>query len=163
MPTKLNSISEAAAIVGIAPSTLRHWVKQFAAHMSDHATPPAGQERLLTDRDVAILQRVAELRAQHKPYADIAIELATLPPDEALTPYIDVSPQDAPLPPDVALQTVALVNTALGAFGERMSKLEAAQKENASRIWYVLAGVVIGILLTVAAIVALQAGVWFGR
>ena len=58
------NVSQAAAIVGVSPSSLRNWCKQYAAHLSPSASPPAGSERVLTPADVATLQHIKAQRDQ---------------------------------------------------------------------------------------------------
>lgn len=118
MPLAYN-VSQAAAVIGASPSTVRNWCKQYAAHLSPGASPQAGAERILTPADVATLQHIKTQRDALKDYDMIVAELATMPPGAAIEPYIDVqatpTPPEAPqlptaptMPADVlmALQTV---------------------------------------------------------
>ena len=107
MPTVYN-VSQAAAIVGVSPSSLRNWCKQYAAHLSASASPPAGSERVLSPADVATLQHIKAQRDLLKDYDQIVAELAAMPIDVAIAPYIDVQatpqPQDGAQQPQTALQ-----------------------------------------------------------
>ena len=107
MPTVYN-VSQAAAIVGVSPSSLRNWCKQYAAHLSASASPPAGSERVLSPADVATLQHIKAQRDLLKDYDQIVAELAAMPIDVAIAPYIDVQatpqPQDSAQQPQTALQ-----------------------------------------------------------
>lgn len=172
MPQEYYSTVEAQPIVGLSLSSLRNYCEQFAPLLSADANPGLGIARRLTAQDVAILQRCKELRRMGQTVEQV-IALIQAEDTTELAPYIDAAATqapttalEAPQTTDVALHTAMLVNTALAAFGERMSKIEAMQEaqkiEHANRIWWILVGVVIGVLLTIAAILSLQSGAWFG-
>ncbi|MCI0648003.1 MAG: helix-turn-helix domain-containing protein [Chloroflexi bacterium] len=59
-------IGEAAKIVGVSPTTVRVWTADFGDFFSEFATPQKGQTRAYTDRDIAILATIKELRSQQK-------------------------------------------------------------------------------------------------
>ena len=95
--------TEAASVIGISPNSLRNWCASFKDHLSEGATPAPGNDRILTDRDVSLLQRVKELRAEHRSYDYIKTELATMPVETELAPYIDLQP--VPTPQDSVQQS----------------------------------------------------------
>ena len=100
------SPAQAAAMVGVSASTIRAWCKEFSGYLSDNANPQPGTDRALLPGDVAILQRVKELREGGAGIVDI-LQALTESPTEALQPYIDsavtpppplpVTPTESPL------------------------------------------------------------------
>jgi DNA-binding transcriptional MerR regulator len=152
MPTDAYTPAAAAAIIGVSPSTLRNWAAQFSRFLSPGATPSAGADRVLTGADVAILQRVKELRERRKSYEDIASELEAMPTE--LSPYIDVQPSaeplqqpTAPLQPvtgtDTALQVLALVDSRYSEIQRQMEGLRSAQVDRLTWfVWGFLCGLI---------------------
>lgn len=149
----------AAGIVGISVSSLRNWCAQFADHLSPDAHPPTGHERKLSAQDLAILQRVKELRAQGMETAAIKGTLQT-EDTTALQPYIDVAPQP-PTAPAVSEATpqlqpaTELLQTLQTLADERYSaveqRIEAMERQQGDRLQWFIYGVVVGILLVIAA------------
>lgn len=148
--------TEAAALIQISPSSLRSWCSTFAQFLSAGANPGPGSERLLNDQDLAILQRVKELRDQHISYADITTRLQN--EDTAtLQPYIDVQPAtpvqpptEAPtgptMPADYAIQIMAGIDQRFNAL---QSRIEAQESKNASRLTHLAFGFIAGVLVCV--------------
>lgn len=159
MPTVYN-VSQAAAIVGTSPSTLRNWCKLYAAVLSASASPPAGSERILTSADVATLQHIKAQRDQLKDYDTIIAELATMPIEATATPYIDATttveapqqPPIAPQPTDILQALQIVVDSRYNALQQRIEAMEARQGDNLQ--WFML-GIIAGVILVgvVAAIV----------
>lgn len=146
--------TEAAALIQISPSSLRSWCGTFAQFLSPGANPGANVERLLNDRDIAILQRVKELRDQHISYADITARLQN-EGTEALQPYIDLQPDtptatptEAPtaLPSDLALQIMSGIDQRFNAL---QTRIEAQESKNASRLTHLAFGFIAGVLVCV--------------
>lgn len=159
--------TEAATVIGISPNSLRNWCASFKDHLSEGATPAPGTDRILTDRDIGILQRVKELRAEHRTYDYIKTELATMPPGEAIEPYIDVQatvkPVEAPQLPtaptlhaDVLMALQSLADERFSQLQQRVTDMETGQSD---RLQWFMFGIVAGILLVgvVAAIVLVGA------
>lgn len=161
----------AAGIVGISVSSLRNWCAQFADHLSPEAHPPTGQERKLSAQDLAILQRIKDLRAQGMETAAIKATLQT-EDTTALQPYIDVAPQPPTAPAVTAVAPIEQPATealqiAFTTITERIAsieqRIETRDKENASRITLFAMGVLTGVLLVVAALLLLYTGAWMAR
>lgn len=161
----------AAALVGISVSTLRNYCSQFKGLLSPEAAPPAGQERRLSDQDIAVLQRVKEMRAQGMDTANI---VATLQGEDAgaLQPYIDSTTTDLQAPPSPTepapppAQAVELYSAIVAHTTALQARLDAMQqqidsqaRQGASRVTLVALGFLAG--LTIALIII---GVlWLGR
>lgn len=169
MPTGRYNVSEAAALVGISPSSMRNWCTQFGAHLSAGASPGPGVERVLNDNDIAILQQIQQWRREHRPYEQIAGLLADLD-TEALQPYIelpateeapqeDQAPTEPPQSPTEALTLAATFVHALdnhtAPLQARIEKLETAH-ESATMIF--LFGFACGILTAAIAVLAFFIG-----
>ena len=158
MPT--HSVASAAAIIGISPSQIRNWCTQFAPSLSDGANPGPGQPRWLTSNDVAILQRVKELRAAGVDYAAIAAQLPD--PADLPAPYIDVRVETLPVAgaPNALESTIdtqkviTYVESRLDALQADLLRLQLAQetsdKKQVGQISTLGIGIVIGALLVVA-------------
>lgn len=71
------TISRIAEKLGVTPSTLRlNWTPEFADHLSEGANPPKGKTRIFSQDDLSVLETVAVLRQQDRPYDDIRSQLA---------------------------------------------------------------------------------------
>lgn len=150
----------ASTLVGVSVSSLRNYCATFKDFLSAEATPPSGVERRLSDRDVAILQRVAELRSQGMTTDDIKAALQTEDTTD-LQPYVDVAPVAPalqPVAPTESPQTgqnpieiYAATLQAIGALQARMDALQAQQDSQAQaatgRVTLFAVGVLVGLVL----------------
>lgn len=165
MPTTY-SPTAAAAIVGISVSSLRNWCAVFADHLSADAHPPPGMERKLSAQDVAILQRVRDLRGQGMTTEAIRAALQT-EDTTTLQPHIDVvAVPAAPMPteaPQVAVEALQIVV----AMNERMtaleSRLQSTETATAQRFTWFAYGVMVGVMLVAVAAGLLWLGLWLAR
>lgn len=152
------SPAAASALIGISISSLRNWCREFATQLSEGATPPTGTERKLTTQDVAILQRVKELRAQGMATEDIKATLLTEGVDSLQPPYIDsaIAPQPHTIttvkppttdPQPIDLYTAIIAHTT--ALQARMDAMQAQQDANkqdsADRVTLVAVGFLAGV------------------
>ncbi len=99
---------QAALAVGVHDNTIRGWVREYAAHLSEGANPASGQPRQLTPADVAILQAIKGWKDAGLPPEMILDRLATFPTEELQQPYIE-----AAVNPLAALQQPTSDNQAL--------------------------------------------------
>ena len=157
---------EAAAIVQISPTSLRNWCATFAAFLSPGANPEPGIERLFSDHDLAILQRVKELRAQHLTYEAITstlhsedteslqpyIELHPSTPEPETTPTPTLTPTPNALPAEYAIQIVAELNQR---FTVLHTEIETMKKDNASRFTHAAFGFIAGVFVCVFVLLVL--------
>lgn len=165
MPTAYN-VSAAAAVVGVSPSTLRNWLRQYAKHLSDGATPPPGQDRILTDADVAKLQFVKAQRDALKDYPDIAAELAAMPADTALQPYIDVTPSTPVATPTPALQQPAISADLVQALqmivarqdSDLQRQIDEIRETSIQRYQGFVLGILVGVIITAIVLALVWAG-----
>jgi DNA-binding transcriptional MerR regulator len=128
MPTDRYTVAQAAALAGVSPSSVRNWCAQFAAHLSSGASPAPGEERLLSPADVAILQQVAQWRAQRMGYDVILQQLADLSTDE-LQPYIEVAPTLEPAPLQQPTGDVTTAIQLIEAIDQRYSSLQLRMEQ----------------------------------
>jgi len=160
------SPTAAAALVGISVSSLRNWCAQFGDHLSASAHPPPGKERQLSAADVAVLQRVRDLRAQGM--TTEAIRAALQQEDlTTLQPVVDVAPtppaQAATEQPQAhaeALQIVAAMNERQQAIEQRIAAVETA---TAQRMTWFAYGVLVGVALVAVAAGLVWLGLWLAR
>ena len=154
--TYMHRPTEAAALIQISPSSLRSWCGTFAQFLSAGANPGPGSERLLNDQDIAILQRVKELRSQHLSYADVTARLQNEDTAE-LQPYIDLqpatpvqtpteTPTEANLPAEYAIQIMASLDQRFNAL---QARIDTQESKNASRLTHLVFGFIAGVLLCV--------------
>ena len=158
----------AAALVGVSVSSLRNWCRDFADNLSEGARPPTGTERKLTAQDIAILQRVKELRAQGMATGEIKTTLQVEDTTD-LQPYVDVAPitpapvattpTESPQSSELALQVVSIVNEQITAI---QARIEGMERKQASTINTFLLGLVAGLLLALVAGVLFLLGARFG-
>ncbi len=167
MPTaRLHTIAPAAKMVGVPPNTLRNWMRTYSKHLSAESHPPPGVEKLLTDRDIAVLKLVAQMRVERVPPADVMARLdaTTVTAAEVISevttpPTSDEErrPDDAQTPPNT-FQPPALV---LDDLVSRVARLETSTSQAQARqlrqavIWFA-AGVVVALVCVVVAALVLS-------
>lgn len=71
MSAKLLSPSQAAELLGVPPSTLRLWAKQFKMHLSAEAQGDGRRRRHYTSADLAALARARDLLREGRSVADV--------------------------------------------------------------------------------------------
>lgn len=162
MPTVYN-VSQAAAVVGVSPSSLRNWCKQYAAHLSPGASPPPGAERILTPADVATLQHIKAQRDALKDYDTIIAELATMPIEATATPYIDVQATTEALQPIAApTQAIDILQALQTLTDDRYSQLqqriEAMETKQGDNLQWFMFGIVAGVILVGVVVAIVLAG-----
>lgn len=154
----------AAALLDISVSSLRNYCATYKAFLSAAASPLPGIERRLSDHDVAILQRVVELRRQGMDTNGIVATLQTEDTTTLQSPYIDAAiepakppeplqaPTVATMPADVLAAIQSLADERYGQLQQRVTDMESRQRDNLQ--WFML-GIVAGVILVgvVAAIV----------
>ena len=119
----LYSPPEAAQIVDIAEPTLRAWVAQHGALLSEYAR--RSKRRQYTERDVAVLHAIKSLLEANVKHGDIAEKIKTIDlPDEADD---DAIAQEAP-------RARASAASDPGAMQLVAVQLSAAQADQAQRL-----------------------------
>jgi len=150
MPIDRYTVAQAAALAGVSPSSVRNWCAQFAQYLSSGASPAPGEERLLTGADVAILQQVAQWRAQRQGYDAILQQLADLSTED-LQPYIEVAPTLEPAPLQPATNEILTAVTLIEAIDARYSRIEArlieVERRQVSGLTSLGWGIIIGLLI----------------
>ena len=166
MPTITHQPAHAAAVIGVGASTLRGWCSEFGTYLSPTANPAPGTPRRLTDRDIAVLQRVAELRNEHLTYADIherlqGEDLAALEPFVDSDPPTETTPITYQASPGVAeSHPIALQVVERLAMVE--SRLEGLQHGQAEKLTWFVWGVLAGVLGVLAVAALFAVGLWAG-
>lgn len=163
MPTlETSTPAQAAAILNVHSNTVRAWTREYADVLSDSA---CGRPRLLTPRDVALLQVVAQLRADGLTADTILQRLREVPDTDIQQPYIDVTAptvEDVTTEPTVssALDVSIVLRDIAGLMDTRTSKItqdvrqldeRVRQLESRRTLWVGIAiGLVLGLMLTSA-------------
>lgn len=111
--------SRAAKQIGVPPSTLRLWARQYAEFLSAGANPSPGEERRFTAADVETLKAVVQLRNNGMLPADIANRLRNNP---------SAGLQDSPGEGAAALQVHAQGDTSHDAIQAFLARTETADK-----------------------------------
>jgi DNA-binding transcriptional MerR regulator len=103
MPEDTYNPDQAAPVVDVSASTIRNWCRSYAGLLSDGANPKTSKERRLTQKDLATLQAVKQLRDSGKSQTEILEVLqAAASRNNTPTLTIDVpatvppAPQNAP-------------------------------------------------------------------
>lgn len=99
----------AAAVLDVHPNTVRAWTREYAAMLSPSAN---GRPRLLTQRDVAVLQLVSQLRTQGLTTPDVLTRLRDVPDEDIQQPYIDATDATMPAVPASSVPTAPAVAVA---------------------------------------------------
>lgn len=157
-----HTVSQAATMIGVSPSTIRSWASTFADHLSPGASPTAGNERLFTVADVAILQTVKAHRDTGASYDQINSRLQAIDPTD-LQPYIDIvpvtpapTPTDSPQALQMALQFIQAIDDRTSPLQRQIERIESNQS---SRFTFFVFGFICGALVVLVAILALSLGV----
>jgi len=124
------TVAEVARLLGKSPSTIRNWSREFETFLSTSAAPPAGDDRIYQDDDVAVLATVAVMRAERRPFETIR---AALHAGERVRPAMDQPDEEPDEEPPRALvsRLTATVAAMSGQVDELRRQLEA---ERAGRI-----------------------------
>lgn len=162
----------AAAVLDVHPNTVRAWTREYAAVLSPSAN---GRPRLLTQRDVAVLQLVSQLRTQGLTTPDVLARLRDVPDEDVQLPYIDadtnatlpaVPASNVPTAPAVAVADMAsvlrelasIVDTRTATVTQDVRQLDERLRRLESRrtLWFgVAVGLILGVLLAAAVLVRL--------
>ena len=118
--------SEAAAHIGISSSYLRKIAITWADHLSDYATPTAGdprtRRRLYTDQDIATISAILDLQRRGVEDDDIPAQLEIDPPEAQ--PARE-SHQETPQAPESASRAIMAISSAIVQDqAQRLSALE---------------------------------------
>lgn len=174
MPTETYTPATAAVVLGVHANTVRAWTREYADVLSDSAQ---GRPRILTPRDVALLQHVAQLRADGLTQDAIIARLRDVPDADIQQPYIEATassatPTETPTVPasptaDVTLvlrefsslldTRTADVTSDVRQLDARLRRLETRNTAQRGVLLGVLLGVAVGIVFGVLlAVLALQ-------
>lgn len=160
-------VKEISTITGSSPATVRSWCATFAEFLSATATPPEGQQRVFTERDLAIFQRIADLRSSEKlgndaiidrlrkegtadlqPYVDLAIA-PPIPPQQPVT--APQAAQEGPQQPQTAIDLYTGIighTTAIQAHIDSLQqRIDAQDRDRTGRVTLLALGFVAGLLV----------------
>jgi len=107
-------------------TTLRTWIDQYGEYLSKHAAPPAGQQRRVTDQDIAVLRLVADLRKQGKRRGDIVARLSETKPQagEIIAPTVQENDAQRFATPAQTAQDALLLPMLTDAMDKRLDALQ---------------------------------------
>ena len=160
-------VKEISTITGSSPATVRSWCGTFAEFLSPTATPAGGQQRVFTEKDLAIFQRIADLRSSEKLGNDQIKERLRKEGIDTLTPYIDlaIAPPISPQQPVTApashqegpQQPVTAIDLYTGIIGHLSSlqthidglqqRIDSQEKDRTGRVTLFAVGVLVGLLV----------------
>ncbi len=165
MPTGLTP-KQVAQQLDVHANTVRLWCGEFADVLSDSAR---GRPRLFTPPDVAILQRVKDMRAEGLSRSEVLERLRQTPTADLQTPYIDAksptpatpteTPTEAHIAPLVAVDVTSVLSELLEStrsaatqedvkrIDERLHKLEAQRLIYIGAVAGLVAGVALGVIV----------------
>ena len=162
MPTTY-LVKEVSTITGSSPATVRSWCATFAEFLSPTATPPEGQQRVFTEKDLAVFQRIVELRSTEKLGNDAIKERLRTEDISQLQPYIDlvIDNSIAPQPPPTVQEGPQAPQTAIdlytGIIGHISSlqthidnlqaRVDGQDNDRSSRVTQLALGFVAGLLV----------------
>lgn len=146
------SPTDVARTLGVSASTVRNWTSEYGERLTPEARGEAGN-RLYSDADVAVLQYVAQLRAERMPRAAVLARLRETHIAEAET--LVSQPTDTPaerpaeaLQPFMAAQYLAHLETRLDAVQRSIDeRLQAAERRQQRTVNALLYGVIVGFAL----------------
>lgn len=158
--------AEIAKALGVTTNTIRNWTKLYGEHLSAGAQPAAGQERSYNQRDLAVLRYVQGCVKQGMQHTEIALRLTETTISEAETAEAAPGPAQAQeTAPEASLLPLQVVQASIERFdslqatlqrqAERLEAIEGQQsrlREQRFNTWVLVAGIAIGVVLTVAAI-----------
>lgn len=160
-------VKEISTITGSSPATVRSWCGTFAEFLSPTATPAGGQQRVFTENDLAIFQRIADLRSAERLGNDAIIDRLRSEGTADLQPYVDLaiapnsppqptvtapaSHQDGPQQPQTAIdlyQGIIGHTTALQASLDSLrQRVDSQEKDRTGRVTLFAVGVLVGLLV----------------
>lgn len=153
-------------MIGVSVSSLRNYCSTFAQFLSAEAAPAAGKERRLSQHDVAILQRVVELRGMGLDTAGI---VATLQGEDlaALMPYINATiepatPTAPPQPAPVATVGADVLQALQKLADDRYDDLVRRVAEVEAKQWSLITMFVWGFLAGLICVLVVLAVLWAG-
>ena len=88
-------VAEAARLLDVSKTTVHRWSTWFAEHLSDQASPEAGQPRRFTEADIATLRRAQRRLARGDTWELVAERLAIVEPEDT-EPEEPAEPEEAP-------------------------------------------------------------------
>lgn len=160
-------VKSASGIVGVSASSIRAWCATFAEFLSATANPGPDQQRVFTDRDIGVFQRIVELRSSEKLGNDQIKERLRTDGIDTLTPYIDLAiappiPQQTTVAPSTSpqegpQQAPAMIELYTGVIGHisqlqahvdgLQQRIDAQEKDRTSRVTLFAVGVLVGLLV----------------
>ena len=70
------STAQAAKLTGVSEASIRNYARQYGAHLSPGANPPAGQARAMLEADLTLLAFIREQTAAGVGHLEIAAQIA---------------------------------------------------------------------------------------
>ena len=160
-------VKEVSTITGSSPATVRSWCGTFAEFLSATATPPEGQQRVFTERDLAIFQRIADLRSSEKLGNDAIIDRLRKEGTADLQPYVDLAiappippqqpvaahqaAQDSPQAPQTAIELytgiIGHISQLQAHVDGLQQRIDAQEKDRTGRVTLFAVGVLVGLLV----------------
>lgn len=143
--------AQAATMLNVHANTVRAWTREYSDVLSDSAN---GRPRLLTRRDLAIMQIIVSLRADGLAPNVVLERLRQLPETDTRQPYIEAYTE--PTLPNVAPATVdtsivlrditALVDTRTSKLAQEMRQMDTRLRQLETRRTLAI-GILIGFTL----------------
>lgn len=126
--------------LGLSGTTIRNYGRQWSDYLSPSANPEAGQARLYTEGDLAVLTTIAALRenqattAQVRAALDAGERLEPVRPPEADRAGDTAGHADQDQQADQARAAVAAAEKALALYQDRVTAVEARADQLADRL-----------------------------
>ncbi len=135
---------QVAGRLGLSGTTIRNYSRQWSDYLSPAANPEAGQARLYTEDDIAVITTIAALREnqattdQIRAALDAGQRLAPMRPLEDDRARLDAADQDQQAAADQTRATVeaaaAAADKAIAIYRDRVTTVEVRNQELTDRL-----------------------------
>ena len=126
--------------LNLSSTTIRNYSRLWADYLSPSANPQAGQGRLYTEDDLAVMATIAALREnqatadQIRAALDAGQRMEPMPPPEVERPADADRAGDAPNVEAHAAAAAAAASTAIDIYRDRVNQLETRADQLADRL-----------------------------
>lgn len=85
------TVADVARLVNVSPTTIRNWSREYDTFLSASAAPPAGEDRLYQEEDIAVMATIAAMRQERQSFEAIRAALAD---GERIQPPAEDQPEE---------------------------------------------------------------------
>lgn len=127
-------LGQVAERLNVHPNTVRLWASEFKSYMELSGEATNAKQRAYTEGELALLQRIAELRAEKHSIAEIHALLASMAPaDRAAVTVAAIQPAQLPTAGHAGEELALVVSHAMRTEIEALRAILETQGQTAAR------------------------------